>query len=37
MLYRIRGSYIASDTFNSYSDLRGNSRVYNPLLDIYIP
>jgi hypothetical protein len=34
--YRVRGSRIASDTFNSYSDLGGNSRAYDPLLDIYI-
>jgi hypothetical protein len=35
--YRVRGSRVASNTFNSYSDLGGNSRAYDPLLDIYIP
>jgi hypothetical protein len=36
MLYKVRGSYVASNTLNSYSDLGGNNRVYNPFLNIYI-
>jgi hypothetical protein len=36
ILYRVRGSYIALDTPNSYNNLRGNNGVYNPSLDIYI-
>ena len=36
MLYRVRGSYTAPNTPNSYNDLRGNNRVYNPSLNIYI-
>jgi hypothetical protein len=35
-LYRVRGSYTALNTPNSYNDLGGNNRVYNPSLDIYI-
>jgi hypothetical protein len=34
--YRVRGSRVASNTFNSHSDLGGNSRARDPLLDIYI-
>jgi hypothetical protein len=34
--YRVRGSRVASDTFNSHSDLGENNRAHNPLLDIYI-
>jgi hypothetical protein len=36
MLYGVRGSCIALDTPNSHNDLRGNSRVCDPSLDIYI-
>jgi len=36
MLYRVRGSYTALDTLNSYNNLRGNNKVYNPSLNIYI-
>jgi hypothetical protein len=36
MSYGVRGSYIALNTPNSYNDLGGNSRVYNPSLNIYI-
>jgi hypothetical protein len=36
MSYRVRGSYTALNTPNSYNDLRGNNRAHNPFLDIYI-
>jgi hypothetical protein len=35
-LYRVRGSCIALNTPNSYNNLGGNNRAYNPSLDIYI-
>jgi hypothetical protein len=36
MLYRVRGSYIALNTPNSYNDSRGNNRARDPSLNIYI-
>jgi hypothetical protein len=36
MLYRVKGSYIAFNTLNNYNNLKGNNRVYNPSLNIYI-
>ena len=36
MLYRVRGSYTAPNTPNSYNNLGGNSRVRDPSLNIYI-
>jgi hypothetical protein len=35
-LYRVRGSYTALDTPNSYNNSRGNNRARDPSLDIYI-
>jgi hypothetical protein len=36
MSYKVKGSYTAFNTPNSYNNLKGNNRVYNPSLDIYI-
>jgi hypothetical protein len=36
ILYGVKGSCIALNTPNSHNDLKGNNKVYNPSLDIYI-